>query len=595
MRLDDQSRELTVMLRGHHGRAILLASVAAILVHGSPAHAQSAAQIEAIQSQIRALNQQMGRIRRDMAAKDAALRAAQEDAAHARATAEQTQTAVANLPRPAGFKPGNGSPSQTDLSLGLGPAHPEYPSPKTDWTSLNINGTSASSQNAGNTGALGTFHIGGVTIQLGGFVAMESLFRSRNETTSIGSNWNAIPFPQSQQNHEGEFRMTAQQSRFSMLMHGDIDPNQHVEGYVELDLQGAAGTANSNESNSYNPRLRQAYVSYDNDALDLHALGGQSWSLATMFKQGVTPHQEDVPLTIDAQYVPGFTWTRQPQLRVAKGFDAGKFWLAASLEAPQTTYSVGSNGTGVNLGTVNYNNTGISGLDPTASYSTDIAPDVIVKAAADPGYGHYELYGLARFMQDRVAVVGNGHSNTRLAGGVGGGFILPILGSALSVEGRALAGYGIGRYGSGQLPDAPIGRDGAPVPLPEVQALVGLVAHPQPDIDLYSYVGTEQIHRKYFTSNGTAYGYGNPLYSNAGCDIELSTASCTANTSGLTQGTIGAWWRFLHGNYGTIETGAQYSYTRRTIFAGATGAGGTGNAATDDNIVMFSLRYLPFQ
>jgi hypothetical protein len=249
----------------------------------------------------------------------------------------------------------------------------------------------------------------------------------------------------------------------------------------------------------------------------------------------------------------------------------------------------------VNLGTVNYNNTGISGLDPTASYSTDIAPDVIVKAAADPGYGHYELYGLARFMQDRVAVVGNGHSNTRLAGGVGGGFILPILGSALSVEGRALAGYGIGRYGSGQLPDATIGRDGAPVPLPEVQALVGLVAHPQPDIDLYSYVGTEQIHRKYFTANGTASGYGNPLYTNAGCDIELSTASCTANTSGLTQGTIGAWWRFLHGNYGTIETGAQYSYTRRTIFAGATGAGGTGNAATDDNIVMFSLRYLPFQ
>ena len=582
------------MVRSPTLRGVLLAATA--LLGSSPAWAQTANQIDAIQAQIRSLNAELARVKRDMAAKDAAVRAAQQDAARARATAEQTQTAVANLPRPAGFNAGSGGPNQLNFGLGIGPAHPEYKSPKADWTSLNINGASASSQNAGNTGALGTFHVGGLTMQLGGFVAAESAFRSRNETTSIGSNFNAIPLGQSQQYHENEFRFTSQQSRLSLLMHGDIDPNQHVEAYAELDLLGAAGTANSNESDSYTPRLRQAYFDYDNDALDLHALAGQSWSLATMFKQGVTPHQEDVPLTIDSQYVPGFTWARQPQLRIAKGFDDSKFFLAASLESPQTTYSIGSNGTGVPTGeTANYNNPGIAQLDPGQAYSTDIAPDVIIKGTADPGYGHYELYGLARFMQDRVSVVGNGHSNTRLGGGVGGGFILPIIGNNLTFEARGLAGYGIGRYGSGQLPDATISASGAPSPLPEVQALVGIVGHPQSDIDLFTYVGTEQIGHKYFNVGGKAYGYGNPAYSNAGCDIELSTATCTANTSGLTQGTLGAWWRFLHGDYGTVEAGAQYSYTRRDIYKGVQAAGGGGNQSTDDNMVFFSLRYLPFQ
>ncbi len=61
------------------------------------------------------------------------------------------------------------------------------------------------------------------------------------------------------------------------------------------------------------------------------------------------------------------------------------------------------------------------------------------------------------------------------------------------------------------------------------------------------------------------------------------------------QGTLGAWWRFLKGNFGTVQSGIQYSYTRRDVFRGLTAPGGSGNAGTDNNIVLFSLRYLPFQ
>ena len=579
------------MVRNPRLRMALLAATACLAT--SPAWAQSENSINQIQAQIRALNAELARVKRDMAAKDAAVRAAQDDAARARVTSEQNQQAIANLPRPPGFKPGNGAPSAP--TLGMYAAHPEYPSPKTDFSSLNSSPVSASDQKAGATGQKGEFHIGGITLQLGGFIDGDALFRTRNEVTDIASNFNTgIPLPQSELAHENEFRATARQSRVAVLAHGDVDADQHVAAYAEADLQGAAGTANSNESNSYNPRIRQAFLSYDDDRIGMHFLAGQAWSLVTMTKVGVTPRQEDLPLTIDQQYVPGFSWTRQPQFRVAKDFDSGKYWLAASIESPQVTYSTASAGTGVNFGTVNYQNPGISTLTPGQNYSTDLAPDVIAKFAADPGWGHYEVYGLARFFSDRVAAVGNGHGNTRLAGGIGAGFILPVLHN-VDFEARGLAGYGIGRYGSAQLPDATINSNGAPAPLAAVQALVGVVAHPVPTVDLYTYVGTEQVGRKYFNVGTTPYGYGNPNSSNAGCDIELSTATCTANTSGIVQGTLGYWWRFLQGDFGTVQTGLQYSYTRRDIYKGVAGPGGTGNNSTDDQMVFFSLRYLPFQ
>ena len=84
-------------------------------------------------------------------------------------------------------------------------------------------------------------------------------------------------------------------------------------------------------------------------------------------------------------------------------------------------------------------------------------------------------------------------------------------------------------------------------------------------IDLYSYVGTEQVSRASFNAGGKPFGYGNPNYSNAGCTTELSPLACVGNTSGLTQDTLGAWWRFLKGGFGTLQVGGQHSYTQRTI------------------------------
>jgi hypothetical protein len=89
----------------------------------------------------------------------------------------------------------------------------------------------------------------------------------------------------------------------------------------------------------------------------------------------------------------------------------------------------------------------------------------------------------------------------------------------------------------------------------------------------------------------TAYGYGNPLYNNEGCEIELSPAStCVANTKGTVGGTVGGYYKFAKGPFGTMQVGAQYAYTHRSIFQGE---GRT--PSTDENTVMLSFRYYPFQ
>ena len=80
-------------------------------------------------------------------------------------------------------------------------------------------------------------------------------------------------------------------------------------------------------------------------------LFGQSWSLATLDAKGINERSELAPPTIEAQYVPGFVWTRQPQLRVTKTI-GDDVTVGLSLENPQTTIG-GTAPTGVSIVTGN--------------------------------------------------------------------------------------------------------------------------------------------------------------------------------------------------------------------------------------------------
>src|SRR6266436_7580754 len=118
--------------------------------------------------------------------------------------------------------------------------------------------------------------------------------------------------------HLSEFRESAHQSRLALLAQGSVKEDTKLAGYFESDFQSAATTSNSVESNSYNPRLRQAYATLDKRDWGTYILGGQAWSLLTLFNSDMTPRREQIPLHIDAQYMPGFTWTRNPQLRAVQ-------------------------------------------------------------------------------------------------------------------------------------------------------------------------------------------------------------------------------------------------------------------------------------
>ncbi len=210
----------------------------------------------------------------------------------------------------------------------------------------------------------GQFRVGGVTVTLGGFAAVEGVYRSRNEAASIDTNFNGnIPLPNSPNYHIPEFRETAQQSRFSLLAQAQPDAATTLTSYMETDFLSAGTSSNSNQSNSYTLRLRQFFGAWDNTDLGLHIEGGQGWSLATMNRIGMLPRQENVPLTIDAQYVVGFDWARQAEFRVVKDFDDHKLWAGLSLEEPQTIFggSAGPNcltgantSTGIGGGTLEY-------------------------------------------------------------------------------------------------------------------------------------------------------------------------------------------------------------------------------------------------
>jgi hypothetical protein len=461
----------------------------------------------------------------------------------------------------------------------------------------------------------------GITLTLGGFAAAEAVYRTRNDVADIGSNYSKIPYDNSVMAHEDELRGTARQSRVSFLAQGNINPNLQAAFYGEFDFLAGPTTANSNESNSYSLRIRNVYGSLDWNDSGWHLLAGQNWSLATMNSKGISPRNEDIPPTIEAQYVPGFVWARQPQIRLVKDLDDKQLWLAVSLENPQTTFGAAATGTSTSFGgvTANVSNAGISLLSSVNNFSDNHVPDIIAKAAYEPDMGgsrplHLEAFVIGREFYDRVniaagsqavtagLVAGNVTDNT-WGGGFGGGVTWTAVPKLLDVQFSALTGRGIGRYGSGQLPDVIQGPGGELVAIPETIALAGATVHATPALDLYAYGGAEiEGGKPVDTTVGTTtlhLGYGNPNATLGNCFVELG--SCSPDTREVDQITVGFWDKVFQGSFGQIRVGVQYSHTELRAFPGLAGTNSAGFApgslvrpTTSDDMVFTSFRYYPF-
>jgi hypothetical protein len=330
--------------------------------------------------------------------------------------------------------------------------------------------------------------------------------------------------------------------------------------------------------------------------------GGQMWSLATENRKGINNRLEALPLQIDPQYVVGFTWARQYGFRVVKDF-GGKLALALAVEGPQAT--LGGRGfstvTTTSLGAVTtsqnffINAPGANGglfnaFDPTG-YTVNKAPDVIVKAAFDPGFGHYEVFGILSVFRNRVfpcAVVGTNTGNptpptppitvtcpatgttvrsaagafndTEVGGGGGASARLSLLNKKLDFVAKGVFGDGIGRYGSAQLADETFRPDGTAALIRTGHGYGGFEFHPNAKLDIYAYGGSEYAWRTAYrgytlinitttpaipptipaTTTTTSIllnqigGYGSPFANNSGCSTELPPTSSFIPSAGGT-------------------------------------------------------------
>ncbi len=456
------------------------------------------------------------------------------------------------------------------------------------------------------------FYLNGITITPGGFLAMEGVWRSRDQGADIGD----VPFGgilplSSSLAHTNELRLTARQSRVSALIQGNVNPATVVSGYYEMDFLGAANSANSNESNSYNPRIRHIYATVDWNDIGFHILAGQTWSLATLQGKGITPRNEITPLTIDAQYVAGFTWTRQPGIRLTKNF-GDSVWLAASAEMPQTAGIAGCGAVTAGVAVLpsgvtalcNQASGGGGLLNSTTTYSLNHIPDIIAKGVWEPTVAdrrlHLGLFGMYTDLYDRVypggAIGVPGGVNRDTAGwGIGSDVIVPIMPKLVDLTGSALYGRGIGRYGSGGLSNATFNPDGSLDPLPEVMFLGGVTVHATPQLELYANGGGEKIlSPQYFPGYA---GYGNPAFTdNVGC-VGEGLGTCTGTTKDVWEITGGFWDKIYQGNFGSVRFGLQYAYIKRDFEPGTLGlpAGSPAlGGSTDENAVYASFRYYPF-
>jgi hypothetical protein len=480
-------------------------------------------------------------------------------------------------------------------------------------------------------------HVKGITITPGGFLAAEFVRRSRALGADVNTPFNSITMPGASQSAVSEFFGSGRQSRVSMLAEGKLDFVK-LSGYVEADFLSAGITSNNNQSNSYTMRQRQAWgqAAFDNG---WSVTGGQMWSLLTETKHGVDNRSEALPMTIDAQYTVGFSWARQFGIRLAKNI-GDKVWFAVAMENSQATLTTHNNAANFLLGsagaggglynggittcstTTTTSSTGTvsasTACTPAASYAFNPSPDVIAKLVFEPGFGHYEVFGVYSRFRDRVfpcedvsttttcisATAGpnalGAFNSSRNGGGFGANARWSFAHKRLDFGLHGFGGSGIGRYGSGGLSDTAIRNDGTLQLIRNLQGLTTLEWH-GPKLDIYLNAGAEYAARtaSFDPVLKKAVGYGSPSFSNTGCFTETGPvnnngflpgglSSCTADTRVLIEGTAGFWYKFYNGPKGRVQWGPQFSYVTRNAWSGA---GSPNQPHGLDGMVFSSFRY----
>ena len=504
---------------------------------------------EQIQSLREELEGQINSLKTDLSEKDAQLKQAQQAAADAQAAASKAQAAADAQQQ-----------AVTENSSSVSTLQSTVSDLKANTVSI-VN--TMSDENSAIKKAIAhpdALHYKGITITPGGYAAGETVYRTKATGGDIPTAFNALPYEHADAYSLSEFFGDARQSRVTLMAEGKVGWGT-LRGYYEADWLGTGITSNNNQSNSY--VLRQRVIWGQAETNNHWAFtGGQLWSLATEDKKGISNLSGDImtPQTIDPNYVVGFVWTRQYGFRITKTFKKAAFGIAA--ENPQVLYTaslagntpyavIGSDGTnGGNYSAaistctpatsiVNYTdqvqtdsagNTvqiavpvykTVNGCANIANFSFNEAPDIIAKAAFDPGWVHYEIFGIGRFAHETISpgettnsnlyggltdvatgalvapalTVNGAFANSIVLGGGGASFRVPIAGNKLSVGAKGMYGAGLGRYGNSTLSDVTAAAWGGFSPLHNGSGLATIEANPNPRLAIYLNYGVDWASR----------------------------------------------------------------------------------------------------
>jgi hypothetical protein len=403
-------------------------------------------------------------------------------------------------------------------------------------------------------------HIGSATLTPVGFVDATEFFRSTNLGSGIGSAFGSLPFSNTVQGRLAENRFTIQNSRIGLQMDSQFGAN-HVRGYLESDFLGAQPTNAYITSNSDSLRIRLYWVDVNRGKFEF--LAGQSWSLLTPGRTGISPVPADIFYSqdMDTNYQVGLTWARQLQFRFV--YHASPHVAAAvSLEDPEqyvgtaVTLPPGFNSSQVGTG--------------AATSTPNSFPDVIGKLAFDPEVGgkdmHIELAGLLSSFR----TLNTSKQAAREEGG-GGSLNLNLeLFKNFHLIANSFASRGGGRYIFGLGPDFVVQPDGTPSLVNADSGIGGFEYQATRSTMFYGYYGGAYFGRNFSVIPATTPG-GAPTYVGYGYPVETSSSS--SQNRAIQEGTFGIIQNFWKNpRYGALQLITQYSYLTRAPWFVAPGS-----------------------
>ena len=398
-----------------------------------------------------------------------------------------------------------------------------------------------------------SFSIGATKITPVGFMDFTAVFRSKNVGSGLGTSFGTIPFSNSVNGNLSEYRLSAQNSRLGARLDSQVKGFQ-VLGYVEADFLGFVPGNSAVTTNSNSLRLRLYWARLSKSKFEF--LAGQSWSMLTPNRVGISPLPADLFLTqdIDPNIQVGMTWARSPQFRVVF-HPKDSLSVGFSSEAAEQ-YAGGSAGSAaITLPSAlvpfysGQLNTGSSGLGVPSPNQ-----DLIGKIAFDHKAGgrpfHVEMAAILRRFEFYNPLT---LQSFKVAGG-GGSLNLNVeLVKSLRLFSNNFYSDGGGRYIFGQGPDLIIQADGSPSLIHAYSMVQGLEYQARPKTLFYAYYGGAYFQKNVAidpeTGGPVGYGYqGSPSEHNRALQQ-------------VTAGFSRTFWR--DPAYGALQFMTQYSYIFR--------------------------------